>query len=88
MCPGGGVQCEVRDGFHLREADLFFEIIDPRTGWIVRDGTYGEVVVTTLTREAMPLVRYRTGHTAAIMTAACPCDSGLRRLTAVRNEVL
>lgn len=83
MCPGGGVQCLARDGFHLREADLFIEIIDPQTSRPAADGTFGEVVVTTLTREAMPLVRYRTGHKAAFMTAPCPCGSQLRRLTSI-----
>lgn len=83
MCPGGGVQCAARDGFHLREADLFIEIIDSRTTRPAPDGTYGEVVVTTLTREAMPLVRYRTGHRAAVMTAPCLCGSTLKRLTSV-----
>ncbi len=80
MCPGGGVQCRVRDGFHLREADLVVEIVDPETAKPVADGSCGEVVVTTLTREAMPLVRYRTGHRAFIMTAPCPCGTVLRRL--------
>jgi phenylacetate-coenzyme A ligase PaaK-like adenylate-forming protein len=85
LCPGGGVQCGARDGFHLREADLFIEIVDPRTALPLEDGRYGEVVVTTLTREAMPLVRYRTGHIAAIMIEPCPCGSRLRRLTSLRN---
>jgi phenylacetate-CoA ligase len=80
MCPGGGVQCAARDGFHLREADLLTEIVDARTGRPVPDGTFGEVAVTTLTREAMPLVRYRTGLRAAVMTDDCPCGSALRRL--------
>ena len=62
---------------------MIVEIVDPRTALPVPDGTHGEVVVTTLTREAMPLVRYRTGHWAAMMTAACPCGSELRRLTSV-----
>jgi len=83
MCPGGGVQCAARDGFHLREADLLIEIVDPRTFRPVPDGAHGEVVVTTLTREAMPLVRYRTGHWAAFMTPPCPCGSKLRRLSAI-----
>lgn len=86
MCPGGGVQCAARNGFHLREADLFVEIVDPQTVQPVGDGTYGEVVVTTLTREAMPLVRYRTGHRAAFLTTACPCGSVLRRMTAIQQE--
>jgi phenylacetate-CoA ligase len=87
MCPGGGVQCAVRDGFHLREADLYIEIVDPRTAEPVTEGVFGEVVMTTLTREAMPLIRYRTGHGAAIMTAPCPCGSKLRRMTALRSRV-
>lgn len=87
MCPGGGVQCAARDGFHLREADLYIEIVDPRTVEPVADGGFGEVVVTTLTREAMPLIRYRTGHGAAIMPAPCPCGSKLRRMTALQNRI-
>ena len=86
MCPGGGVQCAGRDGFHLREADLIIEIIDPHTMQPVADGTNGEVAMTTLTRQAMPLVRYRTGHRAAIMAEACPCGSLLRRLTGIHNS--
>ncbi|MFH1982360.1 MAG: DVU_1553 family AMP-dependent CoA ligase [Pseudomonadota bacterium] len=86
LCPGGGAQCGARDGFHLREADVFIEIVDPRTGRPAPDGTAGEVVATTLTRQAMPLVRYRTGHLAAIMTAPCPCGSRLRRLTSILHR--
>lgn len=87
MCPGGGVQCRVRDGFHLREADLFIEIVDPDTAKPAADGTCGEVVVTTLTREAMPLVRYRTGHRAAVMAVSCPCGTVLRRLENVNGRI-
>ncbi len=83
MCPGGGVQCMTRQGFHLREADLLIEIVDPWTSRPVPDGVHGEVWITTLTREAMPLIRYRTGHRAAVMTDPCLCGSGLRRLTSV-----
>jgi phenylacetate-CoA ligase len=88
MCPGGGVQCAARDGFHLREADLYIEIVDPRTAQPVADGEFGEIVVTSLTREAMPLIRYRTGHGAAIMTAPCPCGSKLRRMTALKDRIV
>lgn len=86
MCPGGGVQCAARDGFHLREADLFIEIVHPQTDQPVGDGIYGEVLVTTLTREAMPLVRYRTGHMAAFMRGACLCGSRMRRLTPILHR--
>jgi phenylacetate-CoA ligase len=88
MCPGGGVQCLVRHGFHLREADLYIEIVDPDTAKPVADGTYGEVVATTLTREAMPLIRYRTGHRAAIMTETCPCGTVLRRLEKIESRAI
>ncbi|MEJ2153742.1 MAG: hypothetical protein P8X96_00250 [Desulfobacteraceae bacterium] len=85
MCPGGGVQCMARNGFHLREADLILEIVDPWTSRPVPHGAYGEVTVTTLTREAMPLIRYRTGHWAAVMTQPCQCGSLLQRLTSVTS---
>lgn len=87
MCPGGGVQCRFREGFHLREADLYIEIVDPETTEPVADGTRGEVVVTTLTREAMPLVRYRTGHVAAVMAAPCRCGTVLRRLETINRPM-
>lgn len=77
---GGGVSCEARSGYHLREADLLFEIIDPASGRALPDGAEGELVFTTLTRRGMPLVRYRTGDRAAFGTAPCPCGSRLRTL--------
>lgn len=83
---GGGVECEARCGYHLREADLLFEIIDPDTGVPVSDGQVGEVVFTSLTRAAMPLIRYRTGDLAAFMTRPCPCGSVLRRMDRVQGR--
>ena len=56
---GGGVECSAHRGCHLREADLFFEVINPLTGEPAPEGEYGEVVFTTLTRKGMPLIRYR-----------------------------
>jgi phenylacetate-coenzyme A ligase PaaK-like adenylate-forming protein len=80
---GGGVECEALDGCHLREADLLFEVVDPETGAAAPDGEYGEVVFTTLTREAMPLLRYRTGDRGRFLTEPCPCGTPLRRLERV-----
>jgi phenylacetate-coenzyme A ligase PaaK-like adenylate-forming protein len=88
---GGGVACAALSGYHLREADLLFEIIDPVTAAPVRPGRTGEVVFTTLTRRAMPLIRYRTGDLAAWIDAPCPCGSVLRRMGPVqgrRNEMV
>jgi phenylacetate-CoA ligase len=83
---GGGVGCAAHDGYHLREADLLFEIVDPVTGQPVRDGRQGEVVFTTLNRRAMPLIRYRTGDLAAWIEAPCPCGSVLRRMGWVQGR--
>ena len=85
-CFGGGVQCMARNGYHLRELDLFLEILDPATGLPVPDGETGEIVLTTLNREAMPLIRYRTGDAAAWLAGPCPCGSPLRRLAPLRGR--
>lgn len=84
---GGGVECEAREGYHLREADMIFEIVDPDTGRRCPDGRYGEVVFTTLTRAAMPLVRYRTGDVSRFVDRACPCGSSLALLEQVRHRL-
>lgn len=83
---GGGVECAACSGYHLREADLLYEIIDPETGEPVAHGQTGEVVVTTLTRRAMPLVRYRTGDMASLMPGPCPCGSHLMRMAKVTGR--
>ncbi|MFH0994677.1 MAG: AMP-binding protein [Pseudomonadota bacterium] len=83
---GGGVECEALDGYHLREGDLYFEVVDPETGEACSDGEMGEVVFTTLTRKGMPLIRYRTGDIARIIPRPCPCGSVLRRMERVRGR--
>jgi phenylacetate-coenzyme A ligase PaaK-like adenylate-forming protein len=83
---GGGVECEALDGYHLREADLYFEVVDHETGEACPDGARGEVVFTTLTRRGMPLIRYRTGDIARIIPQPCPCGSCLRRMERVRGR--
>ncbi|MCA9874489.1 MAG: phenylacetate--CoA ligase family protein [Anaerolineales bacterium] len=81
---GGGVECAAREGYHLREADLYVEIVDPQTGAPQPDGAYGEIVFTTLTRQGMPLIRYRTGDVSRFLPGACACGAVLRRLEKVR----
>ena len=83
---GGGVECEALDGYHLREGDLYFEVVDHETGEACPDGATGEVVFTTLTRRGMPLIRYRTGDIARMIVPPCPCGSGLRRMDRVRGR--
>ena len=84
---GGGVECALRCGYHLREADLLVEIIDPANGAPRPDGETGEVVFTTLTRKGMPLIRYRTGDLARFHPESCPCGSVLRRLDRVTGRI-
>ena len=82
---GGGVECQTRRGCHLREADLLIEIVDPQ-GNPLPDGKWGEIVLTTLTRTGMPLIRYRTGDISRFLTEPCPCGSHLKRLDRVRGR--
>ena len=83
---GGGVECEAHAGYHLREADLYFEIVDPRTGDSVEDGKYGEVVVSTLTRRGMPILRYRMGDRSRFLPGACPCGTLLKRMETISGR--
>lgn len=83
---GGGVECQAHHGYHLRDTDLFFEIVDPLTGQPKRPGVPGEVVFTTLNREAMPLIRYKTGDIAAMIESPCPCGSPLHRLSRIAGR--
>lgn len=84
---GGGIECAAHQGYHLREADLYFEVVDPVSARPLPAGEYGEVVFTTLTRQGMPLIRYRTGDISRFIPEPCPCGSGLRRLEQVRNRL-
>ena len=77
---GGAVECPCHAGCHLRENELFVEVIDPGTGQRARSGELGEVVVSTLRRRSMPLLRYRTGDLARLVEEPCACGSVLRRL--------
>nr|WP_092074417.1 AMP-binding protein [Dendrosporobacter quercicolus]NSL49888.1 phenylacetate--CoA ligase family protein [Dendrosporobacter quercicolus DSM 1736]SDM94190.1 Phenylacetate-coenzyme A ligase PaaK, adenylate-forming domain family [Dendrosporobacter quercicolus] len=83
---GGGIECAAHAGYHLREADLYVEVIDPATGLPLPDGEYGEVVFTTLTRRGMPLIRYRTGDISRFRPEPCPCGAGLRLLERIRSR--
>jgi phenylacetate-coenzyme A ligase PaaK-like adenylate-forming protein len=83
---GGGVECAAHCGFHLREADLYFEIIDPESGTPLPEGDYGEVVFSTLTRRGMPLIRYRMGDRSRFVPGDCQCGTKLKTLEKVRGR--
>lgn len=84
---GGGVECQCLNGYHLREADLYFEIINPATGRRVKDGEYGEIVFTTLTRKGMPLIRYRTGDVGRFSRKACDCGTVLKTMDRILGRI-
>jgi phenylacetate-coenzyme A ligase PaaK-like adenylate-forming protein len=82
---GGAVECTAHAGCHIRENDLLVEIIDPHSGRVLCDGERGEVVVTTLTRRGMPLIRYRSGDLGRLIPGRCRCGSLLKRLDAIER---
>jgi phenylacetate-CoA ligase len=79
---GPGVACECREqsGLHIFEDHFFPEVIDPETGAPLPDGCEGELVLTTLSKQAMPMIRYRTRDITTLMTEPCPCGRTLRRM--------
>jgi phenylacetate-coenzyme A ligase PaaK-like adenylate-forming protein len=79
---GGAVECRHRLGPHFREADIILEILGPGGESLPAGeiGEIGEIVLTSLSREAMPLLRYRTGDLGAVVPGICPCGSVFRRL--------
>ena len=83
---GGAMACEKRIGYHPREADILFEIVDPDSGEVLPEGERGEVVFTTLTRQAMPFIRYKTGDFSKWLPSACACGSVLKRLEKVGDR--
>jgi phenylacetate-CoA ligase len=85
--PGLGIDCEARAGIHVWEDHYHVEIIDPTTGAVVPDGQDGELVVSTLTREGLPLVRYRTRDlTRVVSRERCACGRTALRLDRLRGR--
>ena len=77
---GVAVECSAHTGCHIREDAVLVEVIDPVTLCPLPDGEVGEFVFTTLSREAMPLFRYRTGDLGYLVSERCPCGSFVRRM--------
>ena len=87
---GPGVSCECAEeqsGLHVFEDHFLVEVIDPATGEPVPDGTPGELVFTSLTKEALPIVRYRTGDISALDPTPCSCGRTGRRMARVIGRV-
>ena len=80
MGPGVAMECAVQQGLHVVEDHLYVEILDVETHEPVPDGEWGELVITTLTKEASPVVRYRTRDVTRILPGECPCGRTHRRI--------
>ena len=86
--PGLGIDCAARAGVHVWEDHYHPEIVDPATGAVVPDGTEGELVISTLTREGLPLIRYRTHDlTRVVSRGRCDCGRTSLRLDRLRGRV-
>ena len=78
--PGVAVECPCQDGLHIFEDHFYPEIVDPDTGVVLPDGEEGELVLTTLSKQAMPMIRYRTRDITALISEPCQCGRSLRRM--------
>ena len=85
MGMAGAITCRAHAGMHLRENHVIAEIVDER-GVPLPPGEYGELVITTIGMEALPLIRYRTGDYTRILPGPCPCGSETLRLDTVRRR--
>lgn len=79
-CGALGIECTEHEGYHLPNASVLIEILDVDTGEPLEDGEIGEIVVTTLTREACPLIRFATGDVGYIENELCECGNRSKRL--------
>jgi phenylacetate-CoA ligase len=81
--PGVSVECPHQQGSHIFEDHFYAEIIDPETHEVLPEGEEGELVLTTLSKQAMPLIRYRTRDISRLIPEPCPCGRTLRRMRRV-----
>jgi phenylacetate-CoA ligase len=84
--PGVAFECEHKAGLHLWEDNYILEIINPATGEPLPEGATGELVLTTLKREAMPIIRYRTRDITSIIPKPCACGRTHRRLARITGR--
>ena len=84
--PGVSWECEHRCGLHIAEDHFIAEIVDPKTGKLLDPGQEGELVLTTLTKEALPLIRYRTGDVASLQFGPCECGRTLARMSRIHSR--
>lgn len=86
MGPGIAGECSAKQGLHIFEDHFLPEIIDPRTCEVLPPGATGELVLTSLTREAFPLIRYRTGDISSLDNSPCSCGRTLARMSRISGR--
>ncbi|WP_059104399.1 phenylacetate--CoA ligase family protein [Shouchella shacheensis] len=87
MGPGVSIEChEAQDGLHIADDHFLVEVIDPKTLEPVAEGEDGELVFTSLTKEALPIIRYRTGDIASITRERCQCGRTTTRMSRVKGR--
>ena len=86
MGPGVAGDCDCRNGLHIFEDHYYPEIVDPATGEVLPPGTEGELVLTTMDKMGMPLLRYRTHDLTTLHYEACPCGRTLVRMDRIRRR--
>ncbi|MCK5120154.1 MAG: phenylacetate--CoA ligase [Candidatus Latescibacteria bacterium] len=86
MGPGVAGECEAKQGLHLFEDHFIAEIVDPDTGEALSVGQTGELVLTTITKEALPLIRYRTGDITRLNIDPCACGRTMARMEKVSGR--
>ncbi|MEG1659303.1 MAG: phenylacetate--CoA ligase [Bacteroides sp.] len=84
--PGVAFECTEQNGMHFWEDCYYVELVDPETGEPVPEGEIGELVLTTLDREMMPLIRYRTRDLTRILPGACPCGRTHLRIDRIKGR--
>jgi phenylacetate-CoA ligase len=84
--PGVAHECEEQKGLHIWEDHFLPEIIDPETGEWVEEGKEGELVLTTLTKEGVPMIRFRTRDITSFISGECPCGRTGRRIERIKGR--
>jgi phenylacetate-CoA ligase len=83
MGPGVAGECLYQSGMHLNEDHFIFEVVNPKTGKNLQSGEVGELIITTVAKEAFPLIRFRTGDLCSVHFEPCQCGRSLARMSRV-----
>jgi phenylacetate-CoA ligase len=85
--PGVSFECDQKAGLHVNEDCFVIEVIDPQTEEVLPEGAEGEIVLTTITKEGFPMIRYRTGDLGSITRQPCACGRTLARMSRIRGRL-